>query len=200
VKELPDDSAIHDRYLKPTELESLLAHAISQRELNLPVVGLQFVDFPEFITLAVHTGLRMTELLMLEFPDVDFENAILSVKKKPHLKFLMKNYQERHVKMNNDALVALLSMKQRKHSVSDFVFHTADGSAWKKHARGFLEGNAPGFLLRSLLSEVEQNLVSCYAERGTRTPTPLRALEPESSASANSAISAKALKSMFFAG
>ena len=33
--------------------------------------------------------------------------------------------------------------------------------------------------------------VSGYAERGIRTPTPLRALEPESSASANSAISAK---------
>ncbi len=38
------------------------------------------------------------------------------------------------------------------------------------------------------------------AERGIRTPTSLRTLEPESSASANSAISAKELKSMFFDG
>ena len=36
------------------------------------------------------------------------------------------------------------------------------------------------------------------AEKRTRTSTPLRALEPESSASANSAISAKDFKSMFF--
>src|SRR4030095_1561199 len=34
-------------------------------------------------------------------------------------------------------------------------------------------------------------LVSCYAEKRTRTSTPLRGLEPESSASANSAISAR---------
>ena len=40
--------------------------------------------------------------------------------------------------------------------------------------------------------------VSYYAEKRTRTSTPLRALEPESSASANSAISAKDFKSMFF--
>jgi integrase len=77
----------------------------------------------------------MTELLMLEFCDIDFENAILSVKKKPHLEFFVKNYQERHVKMNNDSLVALLSMKQKKHPVSDFVFQTSDGSCWKKHVR-----------------------------------------------------------------
>ena len=40
--------------------------------------------------------------------------------------------------------------------------------------------------------------ISGYAEKRTRTSTPLRALEPESSASANSAISAKDFKSMFF--
>ena len=40
--------------------------------------------------------------------------------------------------------------------------------------------------------------VTVSAEKRTRTSTPLRALEPESSASANSAISAKDFKSMFF--
>src|SRR4051794_15476978 len=38
-------------------------------------------------------------------------------------------------------------------------------------------------------------LVSDYAEKRTRTSTPLRGLEPESSASANSAISAKEFQS-----
>ena len=36
------------------------------------------------------------------------------------------------------------------------------------------------------------------AEKRTRTSTPVKGLEPESSASANSAISAKEFKSMFF--
>src|SRR5437016_10398290 len=46
VKELPDDSAIHDRYLKPNEFEGLLAKAIEQRNSDLPVIGLVFQDFP----------------------------------------------------------------------------------------------------------------------------------------------------------
>ncbi len=114
VKELPDDSAIHDRYLKPNEFEKLLAQSIAQRASGLPVIGIMFQDFPEFISVGVHTGLRLTEMLMLEFHDIDFENEIVSMKKKPHLKFFVKNYEERHIRLNSEALVALLSLKQRK--------------------------------------------------------------------------------------
>jgi len=272
VKELPDDSAIHDRYLKVNEFETLLMKAIEHRNSGLPVIGLVFQDFPEFISVGVHTGLRLTEMLMLEFHDIDFDNEILSVKKKPHLRFFVKNYQERHIKLNSDALVALLSMQQNRCATADFVFHVSDGSNWKPHVRAVqrqfadlvkaaglyhpeesknvtihtlrhtfgswlalkgvplrriqylmghnsittteryahlveeeayedtraLEKMSSPFLLGSLLGRLDQDLVTCYAERGTRTPTPLRALEPESSASANSAISAKVIKSMFF--
>src|SRR5262249_16287065 len=131
VKELPDDSAIHDRYLKSNEFEILLAKALGQRDARLPIIGRMFQDFPEFISVGAHGGLRLTEMLMLEFHDIDFENEILSVKKKPHLKFFVKNYQERHIRLNSDALVALLSMKQRKSPASDFVFHISDGGNWK---------------------------------------------------------------------
>ena len=58
-----------------------------------------------------------------------------------------------------------------------------------------LEAVSPGFLLTSLLSGYEEKLVSQSAEKRTRTSTPLRGLEPESSASANSAISAKEFQS-----
>jgi integrase len=133
VKELPDDSAIHDRYLKPNEFETLLGRALAQRQVGLPVIGLQFQDFPEFVSLGVHTGLRLTEMLMLEFRDIDFENDILSVKKKPQLKFFVKNYQEQHIRLNSEALVALLSLKQRKAASSDFVFHPPGGDHWKAH-------------------------------------------------------------------
>ena len=264
VKELPDDSAIHDRYLKPNEFETLLAQSIAQRESGLPVVGLMFQDFPEFISVGVHTGLRLTEMLMLEFHDIDFENEILSVKKKPHLKFFVKNYQERHIRLNSEALVALLSLRQRKSPKSDFVFQAPSGGYWKPHVRRLqsqfsdlvkaaglhhtepsknvtihtlrhtfgswlalkgvplrriqylmghnsittteryahlvqeeayedtraLEKMSSPFLLGSLLGGLDEQPVSCYAEKRTRTSTPLRGLEPESSASANSAISA----------
>jgi hypothetical protein len=55
----------------------------------------------------------------------------------------------------------------------------------------------PKFLLTAKRG-VNELSVSVSAEKRTRTSTPLRALEPESSASANSAISAKEFKSMFF--
>src|SRR5438093_9966959 len=58
VKELPDDSAIHDRYLRVSEFDTLLTKAIDQRESGLPPVGYEFRDLPEFISLGVHTGLR----------------------------------------------------------------------------------------------------------------------------------------------
>src|SRR4029078_11222614 len=58
-----------------------------------------------------------------------------------------------------------------------------------------LETAASRFLLRSLLRDNEEEFVNCYAEKRTRTSTPLRGLEPESSASANSAISAKDFQS-----
>jgi hypothetical protein len=55
-----------------------------------------------------------------------------------------------------------------------------------------LEGMGSGFLLTSLLRDCNDlEAVSTYAEKRTRTSTPLRGLEPESSASANSAISAR---------
>src|SRR5262249_49889161 len=115
--------------------EMLLAQSMAQRESGLPVIGRIFQDFPEFISVGVHTGLRLTEMLMLEFHDIDFENDILSVKKKPHLKFFVKNYQERHIRLNSEAVVALLSLKQRKGAKSDFVFQAPDGGHWKAHVR-----------------------------------------------------------------
>jgi len=51
------------------------------------------------------------------------------------------------------------------------------------------------------IEAIRPALLTCSfqnAEKRTRTSTPLRGLEPESSASANSAISAKGIKSMFF--
>ena len=52
-----------------------------------------------------------------------------------------KNYQERHLPLNRDALIALMVLKQKKLN-SDFVFHRADGSQWKNARRiqkGFSE-------------------------------------------------------------
>src|SRR5262249_16918359 len=59
-----------------------------------------------------------------------------------------------------------------------------------------LEQMSTPFLLGSLLGGLDDDPASCYAEKRTRTSTGLRPLEPESSASANSAISAERNESM----
>jgi len=64
----------------------------------------------------------------------DGDNPQLTVRKKPDLGFLIKNYQERHIGLNTDALTALMVLRQRKHPESDFVLHRTDGSPWKKRA------------------------------------------------------------------
>jgi len=45
----------------------------------------------------------------------DGDNPQLTVRKKPDLGFLIKNYQKRHIGLNTDALTALMVLRQRKH-------------------------------------------------------------------------------------
>lgn len=84
----------------------------------------------EFIMLDCNTGLRVSEVLTLEFPDIDWDRRVLRVRNKPHLDFHAKNYQERHIQLNSQAPTALQSMLVKRHPQSDFVFHRRDGSRW----------------------------------------------------------------------
>src|SRR5207247_11120071 len=65
---------------------------------------------------------------------VNFDREIITVRKKPHLGFFIKNYHERSIPLNAEGLAALMVLRQRKHPQSDFVFHRADGTPWKKRA------------------------------------------------------------------
>ena len=87
-----------------------------------------FGDLRELIMLDCNTGLRASEALTLEFADVDWERRVVRVRNKPHLDFHVKNYQERHIRLNSHAYTALMLAKE--HPQSDFVFHRKDGSRW----------------------------------------------------------------------
>jgi site-specific recombinase XerD len=130
VKDLPDDGQIRERFLTPQEYELLISMASvkSARPWTLP--GERFEDLVEFIVLDCNTGLRVSEVLTLEFADIDWERRILRVRNKPHLNFSVKNYQERHVRLNSHAEAALQSMRAKKHAARDFVFHKRNGERW----------------------------------------------------------------------
>ena len=130
VKDLPDDGQIRERFLTPEEYELLLSQATvkSFRPWTLP--SERFEDLAEFIMLDCNTGLRVSEVLTLEFSDVDWDRGILRVRNKPHLNFHIKNYQERHIRLNSHAHAAVQSMLAKKHEASDFVFHKRDGGRW----------------------------------------------------------------------
>src|SRR5208337_2559270 len=130
VKDLPDDGQIRERFLAPEEYVPLLSHARinSPRPWTLP--SERFEDLAEFIMLDCNTGLRVSEVLTLEFSHVDWDRGILRVRNKPHLNFHIKNYQKRHIRLNSHAHAAVQSMLAKKHRASDFVFHKGDGGRW----------------------------------------------------------------------
>ncbi len=131
VRDLPDDSTVRERFLAPNEYQLLLRAAEDGsvgHVYNLPLEP--FTDIREFVVIGANTGLRRSELLHLEFSDVDWERRIVSVKRKPHLNFHPKNYQQRFVPLTDEAHDALRTLLVKKHPNSGFVFHKADGGRW----------------------------------------------------------------------
>jgi len=130
VKDLPDGGQIRERFLAPEEYGLLVSQAGSKSSRPWTLPGERFEDLAEFIMLDCNTGLRVMEVLTREFSDVDWERRILRVRNKPHLNFHIKNYQERHIRLNNHAQTALQSMLAKKHGASEFVIHKRDGDRW----------------------------------------------------------------------
>jgi len=64
----------------------------------------RFEYLAEFIMLDCNTGFRMSEALTMELADIDWERRALRVRNKPYLSFHVKNYQERHIRLNGHTL------------------------------------------------------------------------------------------------
>ena len=133
VRQLKDDGTLRLRYLRSHGIRHFME--VAQARSNLPdgfphTASYHFSDMPEFIAVGCNSGLRLSELLYLEFADVDFEQDVLTVRNKPHLDppFNVKNHQLRHVRMNTTLKAVLEGMLAKKHPHSDFVFHRPDGN------------------------------------------------------------------------
>ena len=65
--------------------------------------------------LGCNTGLRVPKAPTLEFADADWDRRALRVRDKPHLNFHVKNYQERHIRLNSQGSTALQSVLVKRH-------------------------------------------------------------------------------------
>jgi len=130
VKPLKNDSTARTRYLSPDEVSQLIRTAEENRRTRPPRID-HFAALPEFIEIAVNTGVRLSEELFLEFEDVDRNARVLHIRQKPQLGFKPKSHQERTIPLNDPAMAAFDSLYSRKHPASDFVFHRIDGTPWK---------------------------------------------------------------------
>ena len=130
-----DDSDVHSRFLTYDECLRFVRTAGEPR----PEHGIrphQFNNWPEWIMLACHTGLRPGEQATLEFSDVDLIR-FLTIRRKAHLRFHPKNYQIRRIPLADPARTAIENLLHVKHPASDLVFHRADGSRWGDIAASF---------------------------------------------------------------
>ena len=131
VKFLPHDGQERERFLKKQEYHLMLETALKRRQnadSNLPTEPFPFLY--ELVVLGVGMGFRVSELLFSEFSDVDFHERIITVRNKPHLGFTIKNYLKRYVPLTDHVYDVLVSMRERKHPDSDFIFHKSDGSRY----------------------------------------------------------------------
>jgi|SRR5438552_4891546 len=111
---LPENNRRH-RYLSVPESEKLVKACISPRVRAIAI-------------LALHTGLRLGEILNLRFQDIDFPTGLILIRDS-------KNSQPRHIPA--DATVVDLLANYPRHPNSDLVFATASGTKLKGIRDGF---------------------------------------------------------------
>lgn len=105
-----NDSA-RPRFLTSEEIDLFLAHADSDM-------------YPVFYTF-LNTGLRLGELLNLQWSDIDFDRAKLIIRKKD---FWIPKAGEREIPLHQGMLILLRDVRPRRAKGDDFVFTRADGS------------------------------------------------------------------------
>ncbi len=117
LKFLAENNSRH-RYLSVPECDRLLQACISPRVRAI-------------VAIALHTGMRLGEILNLRFGDVNFPAGLILIRDS-------KNGQPRHIPM--DATVLDLLTNYPRHPTSDLVFANGSGTRFKGVREGF--GNA----------------------------------------------------------
>ena len=90
--------------------------------------------YPVFFTF-LNTGVRLSELLNLEWSDIDFDRRKIKIQQKP---FWSPKTGEREIPMNDGMFDLLQQLGKEMSSKSNFVFPTGNGRGYKKNLRNEL--------------------------------------------------------------
>ena len=125
-----------------------------------------FRNWPEWIQLNVNTGLRLREMLFLEWSDVDLSAGVLHIRNKKDLGFHPKSHQERRIPLNKEARSSLRRLQFLRHPDSEWVFHKPDGTQWKSVRQSFENLVEDCKLKEVTLHTMRHSFASALAQRG----------------------------------
>lgn len=111
--------------IKVLRLQKPKFDCLTKDEADRIIKAMHTVRWKAMATLALHTGLRRGELFGLRWQDIDLENAVLTVRQSivEGIAGPPKNYRERTVPLDADAMMSLLSVP----TTHELVFHRGDG-------------------------------------------------------------------------
>jgi integrase len=101
---------------------------LSVEECGKLLAGCGVEHMRGIITVALHTGMRLGEILDLKHPDIDYATGVLAVRSS-------KNGESRHIPM--DSTVTALFKRIPKQSNSDYVFPSRSGERWSCTQKAF---------------------------------------------------------------
>ena len=112
---------------KPPELFPLF---FSEKEFNALITVIYEKDFKELCVSALLSGLRLGELLSLQWKDVDSVSKIILVRNSET--FTTKSRKNRAVPISDELFEMFMQRKENIRNESDFVFHDPKGNQLKE--------------------------------------------------------------------
>jgi integrase len=116
------------RHLRFLQMNNARLRYLSIEECGKLLKGCGVDHMRGIITVALHTGMRLGEILNLKHADIDFVTGVLTVRNS-------KNGESRHIPM--DSTVTALFKQTPKQSNSDYVFPSPTGVRWSCNQKAF---------------------------------------------------------------
>lgn len=146
---------------------------ISESDFSKLISEIKNSKFEILVYTAYYTGLRLNEIVNLQWNDVDFLDKIIHIRNKED--FITKTGKNRDIPISNKLLTLLSNYKDfifsnKKYNINDYIFSNKDGS---KHNKGYFSRKVKEFIRKAGLCEtyhfhsLRHTCLSQLAKKGT---------------------------------